>query len=152
MPRGGAREGAGRKKKPGGKIKPTARTTLITAVRAAKGLTLRLLDELDAITTHHGELEDLIEIETASDEDYGRRRDAMLKAIGLPSRAAVLKQLLAATRAWSELERPAAKPVLSKGDGHKPPAQGKKAERAAAAKEASVGKFAPPSPPRGPLN
>jgi len=151
MPRGGARQGAGRKKKPGGKSKPAAKTTLIAAVRAAKGLTLRLLDELDAITTHQGDLEDLIELETIDDEDGGRRRAAMLKAIGLPSRAAVLKQLLAATRAWSDLERPAAKPA-PKGDGAKPPAQGKKAERAAAAKEASIGKFAPPPPPRGPLN
>lgn len=137
MPRGGARKGAGRPRKRNGAKADAKTRSLNAAIRAAKGLTLRLLDELDAITTHHGALEDLIEAATRADDDGGRKRDAMLKAIGLPSRAAVLKQLLAATRAWNELERPAAKPGAPKGASAAP--GGKKAQAAAAAETAGEG-------------
>ncbi len=136
--RGGAREGAGRPRK--------GAADLAKAIARAQDLTLRLLNELDAVTTHHGELEDLIEVETAGDDDPRRRR-AMLQAIELRSRAGVLKQLIAATRAWADLDaRTTHAPKAAKAP------QGKKAERAAAAREASVGKFAPPPPPGGKLN
>lgn len=58
-------------------------------------LVRRMLDELDATTTHLGELEALIETETGADKD-GRRRGAMLKAISLPVRSNALRMLLAA--------------------------------------------------------
>ncbi len=53
-------------------------------------LIFRLLDELDATTTHHGQLAELIE---AHEEDP-RRRAAMMKAIELPGRA--IRAILAA--------------------------------------------------------
>jgi hypothetical protein len=102
MPRGGARPGAGRKRKPRVAIAPPAE--LKTAIGRAKDLTLRLLSELDAVTAHIGEIEDLILAETDADEDGGRRRAAMLKAVSLGARSTVLKVLLTATRAWAELE------------------------------------------------
>jgi hypothetical protein len=138
MSRGGARDGAGRPSK------------LAKAIDRAKDLTQRLLDELDAVTTYTEEIEQLIMLDTIADKDGGRRRQAMLRAVALSSRAGTLKQLLAATRSWAELElalvarkkheKEAGAPV-----GHI--AGGKRAERAAAARGASIGKFAPPAPP-----
>jgi len=55
----------------------------------------RMLDELDCVTSHIGELEELIEAETAGDQD-GRRRAGMMKAISLPTRSNTLRLLLAA--------------------------------------------------------
>jgi hypothetical protein len=140
MPRGGKRDGAGRPKKqlsdprpdkvpatPERKVAPKARG-LKASIQQAKDITARLLDELDAITTHAGELEDLIIDETAGDRDP-RRRNAMLRAVALPSRAATLKLLIAATNAWADLER--AKPD--------PGPKGKKAAAAAAAQTAGQG-------------
>jgi len=144
MPRGGARPGAGRpRKKPIGADSPpkpkAARATakpstakpksLDDAIQQAKDLTLRLMSELDAVTTHHGELEDLIIDETAGDRD-AKRRNAMLRAIELPSRSATLKVLISATRAWADLER-AAQP--------KPLVPGKKAAAQVAAETAGQG-------------
>lgn len=106
MPRGGKRPGAGRPRKPRG-AKPTG--ALAGAIANAKDLTGRLLDELDAVTAHLGEIQDLIEIETIGDKD-SRRREAMLKAVSLPARAGVLKTLVAAMRAWAELESKGAPP------------------------------------------
>lgn len=61
----------------------------------ADNLLRRMLDELDTVTSHIGELEDLIETETHDDRD-DRRRAAMLKAVSLPVRANTLKLLLMA--------------------------------------------------------
>ncbi|MBN9448275.1 MAG: hypothetical protein J0I67_15400 [Bosea sp.] len=76
------------------------------AIGRGRDLTLRLLDELDATTTHVGELEEMIEDETAGDKSP-MRRNAMLKAVGLPSRAGVIKDLSAAAKNWVALERQA---------------------------------------------
>ncbi len=76
------------------------------AIGRGRDLTLRLLDELDAATSHVGELEEAIEAETAADKT-GQRRAAMLKAVGLPSRAGVIKDLSAAAKNWVALERQA---------------------------------------------
>jgi hypothetical protein len=159
MPRGGKREGAGRPRKAIGtsperpkEIKAEASASAATkvksltgAIRHAQDLTLRLMAELDDVTAHEKTIGDIIVAETIGDRD-SRRRNAMLRAIELPSRATTLKVLLGAASAWAELERMAkAKPA--------DPKQGKKAERATAAREASVGKFAPPPPPAaGKLN
>lgn len=89
-------------------------------------LVLRMLDELDATTSHVGEIEALIDAETAGDKD-GRRRAAMLKAVSLPVRANTLRLLLTA-----QAERA------------KKPEKGKKAQKAEAAKEAAASsKFRP---------
>jgi hypothetical protein len=154
MPRGGPRKGAGRPQKPGGKrAKPKS---LTVAIRQAQTLTLRLMAELDDVTTHEDAIGDLVVLETAGDRD-GRRRAAMMRAIELPSRAATLKILVGATRAWADLERTAkgakAKPAGNSAAAPSAGYQSKKAERAIAAREASVGKFAPPPPPSsGKLN
>ncbi len=86
---------------------------------ADRGLLLigRMLDELDVVTTHAGELQELIEI---SEEDP-RRQLAMMKAVDLPSRANTAKTLAAALKTLTD----------SKPQG----ADGKKAERDAAAKD-----------------
>jgi hypothetical protein len=76
------------------------------AVGRGRDLTLRLLDELDATTTHVGELHDLIEEDTKGEKNP-RRRDGMLRAVSLPGRAGVLKDLSLAAKNWIALERQA---------------------------------------------
>lgn len=49
----------------------------------ARELASRMVDELDAVTAHHGELEDMISVE----ESDPRRRGALIKAISLGERA-----------------------------------------------------------------
>ena len=140
MPRGGKRDGAGRPKKAkldgprpvdqvlrAGRPRPR---TLKAAIRQAKSITGRLLDELDAVTTHYDEIEDLIIDETAGDRD-SRRRSAMLRAVSLGARAAALKLLIAAANTWAELERPAI--------ATKPAGKGKKAQAQDAAQTAGQG-------------
>lgn len=96
-------------------------------------LIFRLLDELDATTTHHTQLAEMIE---AHEEDP-RRRAAMIKAIELPGRANVIKALATAFKTWNEAQAP----------------EGKKAQRQAnAEKVAAAGKFAPRGGPKLAVN
>lgn len=81
-------------------------------------LIFRLLDELDASTSHIGELAMLIE---ANVEDP-RQQAAMLRAVSLGGRANVVKALATAFKTWNEAKAP----------------EGKKAQRQASA-EARVG-------------
>ena len=101
----------------------------MTNMELTQDLTRRMLDELDTITAHIGELEDLIECETAADRD-DRRRAAMMKAVSLPVRSNTLKLLMAAQ-------------VEAAGDGKK----GKKEQQLEAAKAAGSGKFKASAPP-----
>ncbi|WP_220432281.1 hypothetical protein [Falsirhodobacter xinxiangensis] len=94
-------------------------------------LIFRLLAELDAVTTHHTDLADMIE---AHEEDP-RRRAAMMKAIELPGRANVVKALATAFKTWNEAQAP----------------EGKKAQRQAAA-EKVAGKFTPRGGPKLAVN
>lgn len=91
---------------------PTATATVSPVVSAAasdvgaiigrgRNLVVRLMDELETATTHLGELETLIEQETAGEKDP-RRRNAMLKAVDLPVRAAALKNLANALKTLNE--------------------------------------------------
>lgn len=92
-------------------------------------LIFRLLEELDATTTHHAELADMIE----AHEDDPRRRAAMMKAIELPGRANVVKALATAFKTWNEARAP----------------EGKKAQRQAnAERSSSAGKFSVPTAPK----
>jgi transposase-like protein len=68
----------------------------------------RMLDELDATTTHQGELEEMIEDATADDRD-SKRRDAMLGAISLGGRAKTLKELATAFKTINEASVPQGK-------------------------------------------
>jgi hypothetical protein len=95
----------------------------------ARGLAGRMIDELDAVTAHHGELEDMI----GSEESDPRRRGALLKAISLGERAMTLKNISQTLKTLNE--------AADVG--------GKKAQRQANAdKSASGGKFAVPSGPK----
>jgi hypothetical protein len=76
------------------------------AIGRGRDLTLRLLDELDAATTNVGELQEMIEEATAGDKT-AQRRNAMMRAVELPSRAGVIKDLSAAAKNWVALERQA---------------------------------------------
>jgi len=101
-------------------------------VNRGQNLILRLLGELDAVTTYGADLADMIE---AHEEDP-RRKAAMLKAIELPSRANVIKALATAFKTWSETQAMAP--------------DGKKAQRKADAEAhaAAGNKFSPPAAPK----
>lgn len=89
----------------------------------------RMMDELDAVTSLHGELEDMI----CAEESDPRRRQSLLKAISLGERAKTLKDISATLKTLNESAAP----------------DGKKAQRQAnAEKSASAGRFAAPSAPK----
>ncbi|GEP11669.1 hypothetical protein [Methylobacterium gnaphalii] len=96
-------------------------------------LAVRMLDELEADTANIGEIEEAIE-EANSGKNAARRRDAMLKAVSLSSRAGTLKNLALAAKTFAEASAP----------------DGKKKQRQAAADQtaSSGGKFAQRSGPR----
>lgn len=99
---------------------------------AGRGLVRRMLDELDVVTTHVGELEEMIEVETADDRN-SKRRDAMLGAISLGGRAKTLKELATAFKTINEASAPA---------------QGKKAQQQDAARDvAASARFRPVGKP-----
>lgn len=99
------------------------------AITRGRVLADRMLDELDAVTSRQGELEDMIKEATAGDESP-RRRDAMMRAVSLPMRANTLKTVAQALKTFAETTAPA----------------GKKAEQQAAAERVG-GRFAAPPPP-----
>jgi hypothetical protein len=73
------------------------------AINYGRSLTMRLLSELDAVTSHLGELER----EIVAGTEPASRRSAMLKAVSLPIRAAVMVDLATACRILVGLERQA---------------------------------------------
>ncbi|WP_313760179.1 hypothetical protein [Rhizobium sp.] len=114
-------------------VERVAKTLEPTADLSEKGKALasRMMDELDAVTSLHGELEDMI----CAEESDSRRRQALLKSISLGERAKTLKDISATLKTFNEAAAPA----------------GKKAARkdAAAAAAAGGGKFAQrPGPPK----
>lgn len=95
----------------------------------ARSLASRMVDELDTVTAHHGELEEMI----CTEESNPRRRNALLKALSLGERAMTLKNIS----------------LTLKTLGEAADAGGKKAQRQARAeKSASGGKFAVRSGPK----
>jgi hypothetical protein len=100
----------------------------------ARGIAGRMMDELDAVTSLHGELEDMI----CTEESDPRRRQALLKAISLGERAKTLKDISTTMKTLNEAAAP----------------DGKKAQRQAAANTAAAGgnKFAPRTVPRLAVN
>ncbi len=83
-------------------------------VGRGRNLVLRLLDELDTVTTCPGELEEMILRETAADENP-RRREAMMKAISLPSRANTVKALALAYKTLADAGAPLGKKEAAAG-------------------------------------
>lgn len=71
-------------------------------------LVARMLDELDAVTSNQGELERVIEIATIDDDD-DRQREAMMKAISLPARTQMVKNLATALKTINEASAPQGK-------------------------------------------
>jgi hypothetical protein len=65
-------------------------------------LTMRMLNELDASTSHNGELVELIRSTAAP-----IRQQALLRAVSLNSRATIMRDLATAARLWVTLERQA---------------------------------------------
>jgi hypothetical protein len=101
-----------------------------TVPERARALAGRMVDELDTVTAHHGELEDMI----CTEESDPRRRGALLKAISLGERAMTLKNLSQTLKTLQE---------AGEGGG------GKKAQRQAnAEKSSSGGRFAVRSAPK----
>jgi len=101
-------------------------TEAVELVDKARALAGRMMDELDAVTSLHGELEDMI----CTEESDPRRRQALLKAISLGERAKTLKDLSATMKTVNEAAAP----------------DGIKARRQAnAERSASGGRFAAPS-------
>lgn len=94
-----------------------------------RGLKLldRMLDELDAVTSHHDELDDMI----CAEESDPKRRRALQRAISLPERANTARLLGAAAKTFREAAAP----------------QGKKAGRQQAAEQVA-GKFGVRGPPK----
>lgn len=84
---------------PAGDFKPEQLTD------RARGLTARLLDELDVVTAHVGELEDMI----SEEESDPRRRGALMKAVSLGERAMTLKNLSLTMKTLTEAAAPAGK-------------------------------------------
>jgi predicted transcriptional regulator len=95
----------------------------------ARSLTGRMMAELDAVTAHAGELEEMI----AAEESDPRRRQALLKALSLSERAMTLKNLSTTLKTLNEAAAP----------------NGKKAQRneAGARVASGGGKFSAPPPP-----
>lgn len=72
-------------------------------IKFGRDLTERLLSELDGTTSKVGEIEEIIAKET----EPGPRRGAMMRAVSLPSRAGVIKDLSQAMQRLITLERQA---------------------------------------------
>jgi len=72
----------------------------------ARQLVGRMIDELETVTSYQGELEEAIEVFTANDED-DRRRDAMMKAMSLPARSMIIKNLASSLKVINEAAAPA---------------------------------------------
>jgi hypothetical protein len=78
----------------------------VASLGTGRDLVDRMMDELFASTTHVGELEEMIEEETAGDKNP-RERQSMLRAVSLPQRAGVLRDLSAALQRLINSERQA---------------------------------------------
>lgn len=68
----------------------------------------RMLDELDATTTRHGELIQMIG-QACDGDDQEAKRDAMMRAVSLPSRVMALRNLSATVKTFAEAKAPKGK-------------------------------------------
>lgn len=98
-----------------------------------RDLVVRMMDELEVTTSYIGEMEEQILASTPGKND-GNRREAMMKAVSLSTRAGTLKNLALAAKTLSDAAVP----------------DGKKKQRQAGADEATSGggKFAQRTGPR----
>ncbi len=84
---------------------PSEPATSAQIAERGRQLVARMFDELDAITSFQGELETSIEILTGADEN-GQRYDAMMKAVSLPARSQIAKNLAATLKTINEAAAP----------------------------------------------
>jgi len=89
-------------------VEPAEPKTPTAIADHGRQLVGRMYEELDAITSYQGELEEAIELATVDDED-DRRRDAMLKAVSLPARSMIAKNLATALKTINESSAPQGK-------------------------------------------
>ncbi|WP_223811163.1 hypothetical protein [Rhizorhabdus histidinilytica] len=89
-------------------IDPEKPVDIATIADGGRGLVHRMLDELDVITSRRGELEDMI-IEATDGDDEEARRDSMMRAVSLPSRANTMKTLALALKTLNEAAAPQGK-------------------------------------------
>jgi hypothetical protein len=82
-------------------IQKAARTDPHVLADGTLDVLSRLKDELDAVTTHVGELEAMIE---AATKDDARARGAMMRAVSLPTRILAAKNLALALRTLQEAQ------------------------------------------------
>ena len=110
-------------------------------MKHAKELAHRMLSEVENVTSNHDEITKII---MTTESDY-RRRQAMLKAISVDTRAKTLKEIVATIKMIEEAPKVAAKAAAA---AEKVP-EGKKAQRQAEAEKiVGGGRFAPRSGPK----
>jgi transposase-like protein len=93
--------GEPKKSLPVATVFPPVDTDVATLVRRGRGVIHRMIDELDATTSHLSEMEQAIEDETADDTN-GKRRAAMFNAISLPTRSGAVRNLATALKTLTE--------------------------------------------------
>lgn len=76
-------------------------------IATGRRIVATLFNELIKATEQRHEIDDAIEVETATDKDGGKRRAMMRRAVGLPSRASTMQSLAGALRSIVVLERQA---------------------------------------------
>lgn len=89
-------------------VDPSEPVDPVAIADGGRGLVWRMLDELDATTTRRGELEDMIIAATEGDDDTARR-ESMMRAVSLSSRANNLKTLALAFKTLNEASAPQGK-------------------------------------------
>lgn len=89
-------------------IQTATRADIEELVDKGNELAARMLDELDATTTREGELKEMIG-QACDGDDEAAKRDAMLRAVSLPSRAMTLRNLSATIKTLAEARAPKGK-------------------------------------------
>lgn len=93
---------------PPAEVSPDAPADAASIADGGRSLVHRMLDELNVVTSRRGELEDMI-IEATDSDDEEARRDAMMRAVSLPSRANTMKTLALALKTLNEASAPQGK-------------------------------------------
>lgn len=93
-------------------------------IKSARELAKLLLDQLREAAQNRDAVEETIE-EAYPGSDNARKRNAMLRAVGLPSHAGVISNLATALKGLVAMERQA----FNMGDGESPEDEAKKAAR-----------------------
>ncbi|SFL18317.1 hypothetical protein [Methylorubrum salsuginis] len=96
-------------------LAPDEPATTPDIVERARRVTLRLVDELEAVTTRKGELGEMID-EALAGKDNAKQRESLRKALSLSERATVLKNIALTTKTLAEAQAPAGKKAAAAED------------------------------------